>query len=124
MRSTSFGQTQDTMRFANARSAPPWPKPSSSGLWSRSDRFFILTLAENEEHFQKLLFSLAIARRDLRAMARLNQNKSKRQLQPELHHAAASRTDERIAGRDVGCGAPAAEMAAVARVAAQKARIR
>ncbi len=31
------------------------------------------------------------------------------ELQPELHHAVASRTDERITGRDVGCGAPAAE---------------
>ena len=33
------------------------------------------------------------------------------ELQPELHHAAASRTDERISGRDVGRGAPAAENA-------------
>src|SRR6266403_1163286 len=34
-----------------------------------------------------------------------------RKLQPELHVSAASRTDERIAGRDVGRGAPAAESA-------------
>jgi hypothetical protein len=34
-----------------------------------------------------------------------------RELQTELHHAAASRTDQRIAGRDVGGGAPAAESA-------------
>ena len=32
-----------------------------------------------------------------------------RELQPELHDAAASRADERIAGRDVGRGAAAAE---------------
>ncbi len=35
----------------------------------------------------------------------------KRQLQPQLNVAAGSRTDERIAGRDVGCGASAAENA-------------
>src|SRR6266516_5718502 len=34
-----------------------------------------------------------------------------RQLQSELHHAAASRPNEWIAGRDVGCGAPTAERA-------------
>ena len=34
-----------------------------------------------------------------------------RELQAELHVSAASRTDERIAGRDVGRGAPAAESA-------------
>jgi len=34
---------------------------------------------------------------------------TERNLQPELNVAAGSRTDERIAGRDVGCGAPAAE---------------
>jgi hypothetical protein len=33
-------------------------------------------------------------------------------LQPELNVAAASRTDDRIAGGDVGCGASAAERAA------------
>ena len=32
-----------------------------------------------------------------------------RQLQPELHHAVASRSDERISGRDVGRGAPTTE---------------
>jgi len=37
--------------------------------------------------------------------------KLERELQPELHVSAASRTDERIAGRDVGRGAPAAESA-------------
>ena len=41
-----------------------------------------------------------------------------RELQPELHHTAASRTDKRIAGRDVGRGAPAAERAVLARVSA------
>jgi len=33
------------------------------------------------------------------------------ELQPELHHAAASRTDERIAGRDIGRVTAAAEKA-------------
>src|SRR6266571_2953362 len=36
---------------------------------------------------------------------------SERELHPQLHHAAASRTDEGIASGDVGCGAPAAERA-------------
>ena len=36
---------------------------------------------------------------------------SERELQPELHHAVASRSDERIAGRDVGRGAAATEPA-------------
>src|SRR5712691_2538694 len=36
---------------------------------------------------------------------------SERKLHPELYHAAASRAYDRIAGRDVGCGAPAAERA-------------
>src|SRR5437867_13341250 len=36
---------------------------------------------------------------------------SEHQLQPELHHTVASRTDERIAGRDVGRGAPTTEPA-------------
>ena len=34
-----------------------------------------------------------------------------RELQPELHVAGASRTDDRIAGCDVGCRAAAAERA-------------
>ncbi len=40
------------------------------------------------------------------------------ELQPELHHAAASRPDERIAGRDIGRATAAAESAAVTRVIA------
>src|SRR5258708_34339558 len=36
-------------------------------------------------------------------------------LQPELHHTAASGTDERTAGCYVGCGAPCAERAGAAR---------
>jgi hypothetical protein len=36
---------------------------------------------------------------------------SEQQLQPELDHAAASRPDQRIAGRDVGSGAPTTEPA-------------
>src|SRR4029077_9080729 len=35
--------------------------------------------------------------------------KSKRELHPQLHYAAAPRTNQRVAGRDVGCRAPAAE---------------
>src|SRR5258708_36970766 len=42
---------------------------------------------------------------------------SERELQPELHHAGASRADQRIAGRDVGRRAPAPEPSA-ARVVA------
>src|ERR1700694_2113209 len=38
------------------------------------------------------------------------------ELQSELHHAAASRADQRIAGRDIGCRAPAAEPTWAARV--------
>jgi len=37
---------------------------------------------------------------------------SERELEPDLHVAGATRTDERIAGGDIGCGAPAAERAA------------
>ena len=44
--------------------------------------------------------------------------KLERELQAELHHAAASRTDERIAGRDVGCGAPGAERAGIVQFSA------
>src|SRR5712691_10574054 len=46
------------------------------------------------------------------------------QLQPELQHAAASRTDQRIASHDVGCAAPAAERVAARRVVAGKPAIR
>ena len=35
--------------------------------------------------------------------------RSERELEPELDVAGAARADERIAGGDVGCGAPAAE---------------
>src|SRR6266478_8853951 len=42
---------------------------------------------------------------------------SERELQPELHHAGASRADQRIAGRDVGSRAPAAEPGAAGIVA-------
>ena len=38
------------------------------------------------------------------------------ELQAELHHAGASRTDERIAVCYVGCGAPAAERCGYRRV--------
>jgi len=37
--------------------------------------------------------------------------KLEHQLQPELHHAGASGTDEGIACRDVGCGASTTEPA-------------
>src|ERR1700730_1591541 len=39
-----------------------------------------------------------------------------RELHSQLHHAAASRTNQRIAGYDVGCAAPAAERAGGAQV--------
>ena len=38
------------------------------------------------------------------------------ELEPELDVAGAARTDERIAGGDVGCGAPAAERGAARQV--------
>jgi hypothetical protein len=48
--------------------------------------------------------------------APLRGSSSEGELHPELHHATASRTDERIAGSDVGCGAPATERAGGAHV--------
>src|ERR1700680_4540142 len=41
---------------------------------------------------------------------------SEGELEPELYHAAASRTNQRIAGYDVGCAATAAERAGGAHV--------
>src|SRR5882762_7323257 len=46
------------------------------------------------------------------------------ELQPELHHATASRTDQRIGGRVVGRGAAAAKRAAGRRVIAETRAIR
>src|SRR5690242_14855446 len=36
--------------------------------------------------------------------------RSEHELQPKLHHAAPSGTDERVAGNHVGCRAPTAEV--------------
>src|SRR5882762_7748471 len=47
-----------------------------------------------------------------------------RELQPDLNHAATSRTDQRIARCHVGCGAPAAERAGARGVVAEKSAIR
>ncbi len=47
-----------------------------------------------------------------------------RELQSELHHAAASRTDQWIAGCHVGCGAPATERAGGRGVVAELSAIR
>jgi hypothetical protein len=59
-----------------------------------------------------------------RLCPRTDRTDLERELQPELHHAAASRTDKRISGRDVGRGAPAAERTGFAQVTAQKAGVR
>ncbi len=49
---------------------------------------------------------------------------SEGKLQPELHHAAASRTDEGITGRDVGRGAPTTEPAWARRIPSKLGTIR
>src|SRR5579863_2996349 len=52
--------------------------------------------------------------REREAISRPRSNlveRSEREIKPHLDVAGASRTDDRIAGRDVGCGAPAAERA-------------